>query len=296
MKTFKIIALSVGGKGNRIFNSGDIINEDLFIPNSVQSLVSRGSIKLHGETRFAHEIDVEFIAPERFKVAIITAMWQRPEVFKIFGKLTNKLISEVKDVDFQVFCVGSEGETSRKLAKSFGFKYIEYPNQQLSDKWNAVVTASKGFNPDYCLMMGSDDVMDVKLFRRYLPYMRNGIDFIGVLDWYFYELESKRSIYWKGYRANYNRGKTCGAGRMVSNRLLNKLDFMPWKGNRRGKGLDSTMESNLSIISYSKAAFMIGDGSNGIGVDIKSETNLNSFHLWDNCEEINSKIINKLLK
>lgn len=40
MKRYKVIALSVGGRGNKIFKSGDEVNEDCFLPGHVEELVS----------------------------------------------------------------------------------------------------------------------------------------------------------------------------------------------------------------------------------------------------------------
>ena len=276
------MALSVGGRGNRIHNSGAIVREDEFLPNSVGTLLLTKAIR---EVKGVNESSLD--APERFKVAIITAMWKRPEVFNVFGQLTNDLISDVNEVDFQVFCVGSEGETSRKLAESFGFNYIEHPNEQLGQKWNAVVASARAFNPDYCMMMGSDDVMDAVLFRRYLPYMRLGIDYIGTLDWYFYDTRTRESLYWAGYRLNFNRGVTCGAGRFMSARLLNALNWQPWEtsGRHANTLLDTSMENRLRNVTHSRASFIIGD-LGGMGLDIKSSTNMTPFAEWDNACKI----------
>ena len=280
MRHFEIIALSVGGRGNRIHNAGAIVREDQFLPNSV------GTLLLTKAIREVKGVDSgSFEAPERFKVAIITAMWKRPKVFKVFGQLTNDLIADVKSVDFQVFCVGSEGQTSRKLAESFGFTYLEHENTQLGQKWNAVVAAARSFNPDYCMMMGSDDVMDAALFRRYLPYMRLGIDYIGTLDWYFYDTRTRESLYWAGYRKNFNRGVTCGAGRFMSARLLNALEWQPWETDKLHNLLDTSMENRLRNVTHSRASFIIGDGG-GIGLDIKSSTNMTPFAEWDNAWKI----------
>jgi hypothetical protein len=280
MRQFEVMALSVGGRGNRIHNSGAIVREDEFVPNSVGTLLLTKAIR---EVKGVNESS--FDAPERFKVAIITAMWKRERVFKVFAELTNAMIEGLPDHDFKVFCVGSEGNASRELAESFGFTYIEHTNDKLGQKWNAVTRAARSFNPDYCLMMGSDDVMTPDLFNRYLPYMRNGIDYIGTLDWYFYDTVTRKSLYWKGYRKAFNRGVTCGAGRMLSGRLMNALDWEPWENDRNHNLLDTAMENRLKGINHSRASFIIGD-LGGMGLDIKSSTNMTPFAEWDNAETI----------
>jgi hypothetical protein len=276
MRQFEVIALSIMGKGSRIYNSGANVSENHLLVGQADELVRKGFIR---EKKGVNQST--YTAPNRFKIAIITAMWKRPEIFKVFGQLTNDLIKSVPECDFQVFCVGSEGKESRQLAESFGFTYIEHPNDYLGQKWNAVTLAAKSFNPDYCLMMGSDDVMDATLFRRYLPYMQNGIDYIGVLDWYFYDTRTKEAIYWAGYRKAFNRGVTCGAGRFLSAAILESLNWQPWEHDRLHNLLDTSMENRLKTIPHSRAAFIIKDGG-GIGLDIKSSTNMTPFAEWDN--------------
>jgi hypothetical protein len=41
MKQYKVIALSVGGKANKIFSAGDTVTEDQFIPGRADELVTQ---------------------------------------------------------------------------------------------------------------------------------------------------------------------------------------------------------------------------------------------------------------
>lgn len=45
MRTFKVIALSVSGKGKKIYSAGDVIGEDGFPIGSIDSLTSGGYIE-----------------------------------------------------------------------------------------------------------------------------------------------------------------------------------------------------------------------------------------------------------
>lgn len=45
MKKYKVIALSVGGLGNKIFNAGDIVLENNFIPGRADELVKQGFLE-----------------------------------------------------------------------------------------------------------------------------------------------------------------------------------------------------------------------------------------------------------
>lgn len=48
MRTAKVIALHVGGLGNRIFNSGDTVYESNFPANNFDKLIDGGFIKEQG--------------------------------------------------------------------------------------------------------------------------------------------------------------------------------------------------------------------------------------------------------
>ena len=45
MKQYTVIALSVGGRGNKIFSSGDTVFENNFIPGRAEELVKQGFLK-----------------------------------------------------------------------------------------------------------------------------------------------------------------------------------------------------------------------------------------------------------
>lgn len=217
------------------------------------------------------------------RVAIVTAMWQRPDVFDIFGRNTLKLVHECKQLEINVFVAGSEGDVSRNLAESFGFEYVETPNAPLFNKWNVAVQLAREWEPDYVLMMGSDDVMSAAMLRRYFAPMRSRFDLIGSLDWFFYDLPSGRAVHWRGYTGD-RRGKLCGAGRMLSRSLLDRLEWQPWQAQVDGEGMDGTMMKRLAQVGlYTNKAIQ----TNGeLAVDIKSEVSITPFALWRNSWEI----------
>lgn len=44
-KTYKVIALSVGGSSNKVFHSGDIVEEGNFPPGNAEALVKNGFLE-----------------------------------------------------------------------------------------------------------------------------------------------------------------------------------------------------------------------------------------------------------
>lgn len=217
------------------------------------------------------------------RLAIVTAMWKRPEVFSIFGRNTVRLVRECKELEINVFVAGSEGDVSRNLAESFGFEYVETPNAPLFNKWNVAVQSAREWQPDYVMMMGSDDVMSAAMLKRYLAPMRSGFDFIGSIDWFFYDLKSGRAIHWRGYTGD-RRGKLCGAGRMLSRSLLDRLGWQPWQSQVDGEGMDGTMMRRLLKIGRYTTKAIHTNGE--LAVDIKSDVSITPFALWQNSLEI----------
>lgn len=70
MKQYKVIALSVGGRANKIFSAGDTVNEEHFIPGRADELEKQGFLKSSGDDgkpaprEIPEEIAVEVTDPK----------------------------------------------------------------------------------------------------------------------------------------------------------------------------------------------------------------------------------------
>lgn len=225
------------------------------------------------------------------KIAIVTAMWKRPEVFKLFCKGVRQFWSKRyhDKVVVDVFIAGSEGEISRRLVQSelSVANYIEIKNDPLSRKMNAALQLARGY--DYALCIGSDDVIHPDLFDKYIELAESGIDFVGVSDFYFWDTLTRRAAYWGGYRENYRKGITCGAGRMISARLLDQWNWKVWE-DHHSKILDNSIDEKLRTAKHSSLVFSLKEYGL-FGLDIKSAENMTPFQLWDNTEFIDESVI-----
>jgi glycosyltransferase involved in cell wall biosynthesis len=188
------------------------------------------------------------------------------------------------NVEVRVIVAGSEGETSRNMVEAHGFEYIEVANSPLSNKMNAASLAAKG--SDYVICLGSDDVIHPLLMQQYLIWMNQGYDFIGSTDYYFYDLTTKSAAYWGGYIQRGRRGETVGAGRIFSQRLMNRCGWKLW-ADGLDKGLDST--SKLNIRGKVKKFRLAQLGL--YAIDLKSEENITKFEMWPNTSYIDAKLI-----
>jgi len=258
--------------GNTV-KAGSIIDESALTESHLFRMLQRGYLVSATEqdlVKFEGEI----------KLCIVTGMWKRPEVFKIFGQ-------HYKDLGIDVIVAGSEGKRSKQLAESFGFIYLKRPNQPLAEKMNATITEGLKRGYTHFICVGSDDLLSKELIDEYIRLIRLGYEFIGVLDFYFYELGTGKASYWGGYRDRKRFKHTCGAGRVLSRNLVESWGGKVWEGQRY---LYSSIQQRLAFSNFPKYVFKLKD-KDLLAVDIKSQTNLTPFKLWDNSCYINGQIL-----
>jgi hypothetical protein len=222
----------------------------------------------------------------KIKLSIVSMVWKRPEVFEIFAKGIHDL-KVPPDFELSVFISGSEGRTSKTMVERHGFKYIEIPNQPLARKANASLALAR--DSDYVLCVGSDDILHPDTFTTYCEIMRQGVDFIGVLDFYFYDTTTGKASYWGGYTEPYRKGRTCGAGRVLSKRILDLWKWQVWEV-KHNHILDNSIDKKLKNVEHKSCVFKLRDFGL-FATDVKSTTNMTPFELWPNSKYINPKIL-----
>ena len=225
------------------------------------------------------------------KVLVISAIWKRPEVTRIFFLQLKELQREVEaKCEIKVLIVGSEGAESRALVTDAGFEYIEHANAPLGDKWNMAVHYSSTMVWDYLLMLGSDDLLSVSAFAKYLEHAKAGADFIGLHDIYVFNLKTKAVKWWGGYR-NHRMGEAAGAGRMLRRALVEQMGFQLFKPGRK-KGLDKTLTAKLDNLKFEKV-ILKGRGNDCILVDVKSAVNMVEWERITGIERPNAQVMTK---
>ena len=259
----------------KTYKAGTIISETVFKARLLDRLFKSKAVE-YVELKPTQEFKGDI------KPVIVTGMWKRPEVFKIFGQ-------HYKGLGIDVIVAGSEGKESEKLAKKYGFHYIEIENQPLATKMNATTLKAKELGYTHVICVGSDDLLSKELIDEYLKLMRKGYDYIGVTDFYFYEMESSKAAYWGGYRDRQRLGHTAGAGRVISRTLLDEWDWKPWD-DKDSKYLDNSMQTKLRSSLHPKTTFSLKE-KGLLAVDIKSQVNMTPFELWDNTSYIDPKLI-----
>lgn len=224
------------------------------------------------------------------KIGIITAIWQRPEVWDMFKQGVRRLRNQYDDVEVEVCVAGSEGYKSQNRCKEKWIHYVEIDNNPLGRKMNAASLLAKKQGYDYCLLVGSDDIICNKLFDLYLDSADEGIDYTYLMDGYFFDVRSKRALYWGGY-IDKRKGDSLGAGRFLSKRLLDKLDWQMWYDVKLSGMLDSAMDEKMKEIEYTSKEIWLKK-NDAILLDIKSSTNMTVFNRWQNSNYIDRSYFN----
>jgi hypothetical protein len=292
MKKYKVISGVLTSKSGKQFRAGNVVSAEDLHGKLIGHLIRRGKIQEHYEQPLING---------KIKLAIVTSVWKRPEIFKMFADGIRVLLESCPEFEISLIVSGSEWLKSKSNCDrnggyllGFGLKhyqYIEIPNEPLAAKVNATTYACRNLDVHYVMCMGSDDIMSPDLLNAYIPYMKRGVDFIGVTDGYFYDTVSGKSLYWGGYREPYRKGHTLGAFRALSNRLLSEWNWMPWE-NKDSHVLDKSMQDKLKITPHTIETFSM-KSKVVFGIDIKSSTNMTPFAKWDNSEFIDSEILLK---
>ena len=217
------------------------------------------------------------------KIVLATMIWKRHEVFKIWAQQVLALQNDYPLIDILALVAGSEGKRSQNLVHSYGFYYIETPNQPLGNKANLRLKACKNLQPDYVLFLGSDDIVSAKAFGYILARINEGFEQISSTDLYYYDTASKRVIYSAGY-INHRAGEPMAVGRCVSARVLDALDWRLWKKTTR-RGLDGSARDRLESIFHRRHVYRHKDAG-GMVLDIKNEDNITLFKMRPNYTEI----------
>lgn len=282
MRQFKVIVQGTLIINHKRFSNGSIHPESSFGGVNIDKLIARGTLEEVDPIKLCEPVVSSKNEPKfKIRLCIVTGVWKRPEVFELFAKKTKAL--KHKDVDICVIVAGSEGDKSRRMVEKHGFKYIEVDNQPLAHKMNCTTELAGKYKTDYVLCVGSDDIITQELFDIYVEEMKRGTDFVGVLDWYFYDTRTDKFAYWGGYKDS-RKGHTCGAGRLLSANLMNKFKWKPWD-LEHSHVLDNSMQQKLKHIEHSSYIFSLKD-KGVLGLDVKSSTNMTPFQLWDNTEYI----------
>lgn len=145
-------------------------------------------------------------------------------------KYTIRRLYEKNGIE-KVICVG-ETEDEKELCEEEGALFIKHANNPLGAKWNAGFKKARDFRPDACLFVGSSDWVSDNWLQYIEPHLEE-YDLIGKPDFSLLDIkrEGQKSTYrfcqWPGYIDPARQNEPIGIGRVISARVLDKLQWQP---------------------------------------------------------------------
>lgn len=143
-------------------------------------------------------------------------------------------------VPLEVIVVGSEAGDS-DAARETRVRYVECANQPLSMKIQAGVASARELSPDAVMLCGSDDWLSTNWIETLAPYLENH-EIVGGGIVYFLRVlpsDALQLIRVNIYKGTLRYGEPIGAGRLISKRILDRLDWRIWR-ERINSGCDGS--------------------------------------------------------
>ena len=159
----------------------------------------------------------------------------------VFGRfpLVRLTISRLKRQGVIPIVLGHERE-ALDIAQQMDVEFISISNDPLGTKWNKGFQASKNYQADGVMFMGSSDWCSddyVDSVRLHL----NDFGMLGMLGCHFADVADEiRLVHWKGYKDSIRVNEPIGIGRVLRADFLNKIQWSPFD-QRLSSGLDWSM-------------------------------------------------------
>jgi len=209
-------------------------------------------------------------------IAIITATHGRPDITELFVYGIRRLRNAISE-DFPVIVTGDD----HPIFKDEGIEFYKKQNEPVSEKFNVSLHYAMRHNPKHIMVMGSDNLILDEQFIDLIEH-KEGVDYLGYEYVFFYSLSGETIGQVKEQRSSVGH-RIVGAGRTMSRELVERSMVKANKGlwyPPKNRSLDNLMYNNIS--RYIGRVYSLP----GFVVDVKTEENINKFHLWKNLPDV----------
>lgn len=236
------------------------------------------------------------------RIAAVMPVSGREELFP----LTIKRLYQQEGIHMDVVVVCDTVEEFAKAYESYAIPVHIGDRVTLGEKWQYGVDFARKADPDAIMIVGSGNWFTNGWAKTLFPYL-DDYDMVGSEAMYVYQIRQNDQImiHWNGYHTNSRKGDMLGAGRLISRRMLDKVDWQIYDTNLNS-GLDRSIDRRLRRQGAKTLTLPAGE-EYILKVGSYKWKNINSFRvLWgspnarkvDNPEEIlkNFPEIKTLLK
>ncbi len=202
------------------------------------------------------------------KLGILSALWGRPELTRLFLDRMEHLKNELGVVPG---VVGSDNQFREDCEKR-GVLYTDHINKPLGLKWNHGIKLFQDTDVTHIMILGSDDFVSDDFIEFSMEFAEDK-DFTGCLDMYMYGAHPKRRGWRQLFYFRYP-GLLVGPGRVYSRRIIDGMNWKPW-GSNRNSGLDGSIAKSVKMLGghVKKKSFIMKDEGLFM-VDIKTSGNI----------------------
>ncbi len=207
-----------------------------------------------------------------YKLCIITTNYGRDNILDLYLYGIDRLRIQC-DIQIVSIVVGD----ITKVTEKHDVIHIPHANHPLTTKFNVACQKAREYNPDYVMVMGSDDLMS----KEVLDYIisKSNADFIGIRDIYLYSLDPKHLN-----QMMYLKSNIVGCGRTISRAVMDKVNWKPWN-IERDRGVDQVLWRTMEKHIKTQELFYVQD-IGGYLVDVKTEESMNDFGRWHKNQRI----------
>lgn len=203
------------------------------------------------------------------KVAIVTCLWQRPEITDVVQDYYANYFD-----DCTLIAAKTEGDP-QPVNTAWHYCYAE--NKPLAQKFNAAFLEARKHSPDIVVLIGSDDLISYSLIEYYKRvYSPNDTYLLGLKDLFYHDIRTRRTIHWHGLPSRY-KSMPIGCGRVFSRNILDRMGWMPLGPKAKANmGMDTNSTDYMKALSIRfKSVTMKEAGA--VCVDLKSGVSMHSF-------------------
>lgn len=199
------------------------------------------------------------------RILIYLAVWKRPEITELCFKGIKRL-QQHPDFEIEAAAVISEDEMI-PLCEAYGVHWVMAENFPVGKKKNTGLQFCREFEFDFLMEIGSDDLVLNSLLDDYKKFMVK-YDFFGVSELAFIDTVTADC------RKHGGKDTLIGAGRMISRKALEALEWKIWT-DHRNRGLDR--DSVIKFYNNGIYFWQIPAGEYPKVIDMKSLVNINPF-------------------
>jgi len=201
------------------------------------------------------------------KLGILTSLWQRPQLTKLF---LDRLKHLHDTLDITCVAVGTDHMYLEECVDR-EILYVDYVNKPLGIKWNHGIRTFKDLDVTHIMILGSDDFVSDDFVKFAMEFSEDK-DFTGCKDLYMFGAHP-RSRGWQELFYFAYQGCIVGPGRCYSKRIVEMMNWTPW--GSRNAGLDGSIARSVRGLGKTvrRGAFNMRDEGLFM-VDIKTVGNI----------------------